>query len=309
MTHKQVAMIDTDPGIDDALAIVAAAYNEKLDIRLITTVAGNVSVDLTTRNALQIVDMLDLDVEVAQGAMAPLMVDLEDASKYHGASGLGGFEYTDHDRTVSDTPAIQAMAECLAASDQPVTIFALGPLTNVALLLNAYPQVKDKIKDIIIMGGSLTQGNTTTAAEFNFYTDPHAAAMVFQSGLPIYMFGLNVTTSASLRGPAIEAIQSKGPLGERLYSMLSHYQGGDLDQGLNMHDSCTIAYFDQPGLFDMQEMRVEMITEGFSRGASVVDLQKDSTPYNAHVAVGVDSEAFEQWMLDAIDHAAQALGR
>ncbi len=304
---KQAAIIDTDPGIDDALALVAALYNDDLDVKLISTVPGNVNVNLTTRNALQLVDFLEVDLPVARGAAQPLLVELEDASKYHGETGLDGFEFKEISNQAIETPSIQAMAETILENEEPTTIFALGPLTNIALLISSYPQVKEKINQVIIMGGSLAEGNTTTAAEFNFYSDPHAAAIVFKSGLDLYMFGLHVTNQARIRQQSIQQLKEKGELGQMLHAVLSHYRGGSFERGLNMHDSCTVAYFEDPDLFTMEKMQVEIITEGFSRGASVVDLQKESDQWNVQVATAVDSEKFEDWLLASIDRAQVAM--
>lgn len=302
-------IIDTDPGIDDALALTTALFNEKLDVQLITTVPGNVNVELTTKNALQLVEYLGVDVPVAKGADAPLLVELEDASKYHGETGLDGFDFQSLKQEPLAKNGIQAMAETILANEEKTLIFALGPLTNIALLINAFPEVKEKIEQIIIMGGSLTHGNTTSAAEFNIYSDPHAAEMVFQSGLKLSMFGLNVTYEAVLQKNNIEKIKDMGDLGDMLYSILEHYRGGSFETGLRLHDTCTIAYFDDPSLFETKDMLINVQTEGISRGATVVDIENKASEGNVTVAVGVDNDRFQEWLVNGLKHAADKLSK
>ncbi|GAB7270031.1 hypothetical protein DZS_14250 [Dickeya ananatis] len=146
-------ILDTDPGIDDAVAIAAALFAPELDLKLITTVAGNVDVEKTTRNALQLLHFWDAAVPVAQGAATPLVRPLRDAAYVHGESGMEGYDFVAHERTVLETSAVQAMYDCLNRSTEPVTLVTIGPLTNVALLLTLYPQCKKQIKRLVMMGG------------------------------------------------------------------------------------------------------------------------------------------------------------
>ena len=304
---KRPVIIDTDPGIDDAFAIVPALFNEKMDVQLISTVPGNVNVDLTTENALNLLQFVDVDIPVAKGAENPLIVELEDASYYHGETGLGGYEFPPLKRKEIEKNGIQAMAETILGNEHDTTILALGPLTNIALLLHTFPEVKDHIEQIIIMGGSLTHGNTTSIAEFNIYSDPHAAEMVFQSGLNMTMIGLNVTYDAIIYTPQIEKIQEMGEMGEMLTTILSYYRSGTFESGLRMHDSCTLAYFDDPSMFVTEKMRVKVLTDDHGRGATVVNLDDPSQDSNINVAVGIDVDKFQQWMVDSLQKAADTL--
>ncbi len=188
---KRPIIIDTDPGIDDAVALAIALFSEKLDVKLLTTVAGNVGLDNVTDNLLKILDYVEKDIPVAMGAEEPLLKEMSDASSVHGLSGMEGFEFDPPSkRSLLDEHAITAMRRVILASDEPVTLVPIGPLTNIALLLKVYPEVKQNIKDIVLMGGSVTRGNKGVMAEFNIYFDPDAAKIVFMSGLPIVMAGL-----------------------------------------------------------------------------------------------------------------------
>lgn len=186
-------ILDTDPGIDDAAAIAAALFAPELDLQLMTTVAGNVSVEKTTRNALQLLHFWNADVPLAQGASMPLVRPLRDAASVHGESGMEGYEFVEHDRRAMAKPAFRAIRDALMHAPQPVTLVAIGPLTNIALLLTHYPECVFNIHRLVIMGGSAGRGNFTPNAEFNIAIDPEAAAKVFQSGLDIVMCGLDVT--------------------------------------------------------------------------------------------------------------------
>ncbi|KAG4065588.1 hypothetical protein HA402_016218 [Bradysia odoriphaga] len=158
-SHAPIAMIlDTDPGIDDAVALVAALFHPKIDLRLVSTVAGNVSVDKTTNNALRLLHFLGASTPVARGAAAPLVRKLEDASHIHGNSGLDGYEFAEPTRQIVDGHAVEVMRDLLLASKEPLVLVPIGPLTNIALLLTLYPECKPAIARIVMMGGSAGAG-------------------------------------------------------------------------------------------------------------------------------------------------------
>ena len=174
-------ILDTDPGIDDAAAIAAALFAPELDLQLMTTVAGNVSVEKTTRNALQLLHFWHADVPLAQGASMPLARPLRDAASVHGESGMEGYDFVEHQRQPLAKPAFQAIRDALMHAAEPITLVAIGPLTNIALLLTQYPECVFNIRRLVIMGGSAGRGNFTPNAEFNIAIDPEAAAKVFNS--------------------------------------------------------------------------------------------------------------------------------
>lgn len=185
-------IIDTDPGIDDAVAIALAVFNPRFDVRLITTVAGNVSIEATTTNALKLMAYYGKDVPVARGAAEPLIRQLDDASDIHGKTGMEGFDFPEpKTELLLDKHAVEAMRDEIMASAEPVTVMPIGPLTNIALLLKTFPEVKSRIERIVLMGGSVTRGNKGVMAEFNIFVDPEAAKIVLTSGLDITMATLD----------------------------------------------------------------------------------------------------------------------
>ena len=219
MTIKII--MDTDPGIDDAAALAMALNNPEIDLRLITAVEGNVTVDKTTANALKIVHFFKKDVPVAAGAAQPLIKPFEDAARIHGESGMPGYDFGDDYGQPIAKPAVEALHDAIMAEDE-ITLVPTGSYTNIALLLAEYPEVKSHIKQIVAMGGSISGGNMTSVAEFNVFTDPDAASIMYQSGIPIVTVGLDVTLKALLT-PATQAkLLSLGETGKMLHGLITH---------------------------------------------------------------------------------------
>nr|WP_308563406.1 nucleoside hydrolase [uncultured Klebsiella sp.] len=192
-------IIDCDPGHDDAIALVLALASPELDVKAVTSSAGNQTPDKTLRNVLRMLTLLKRpDIPVAGGALKPLMRELIIADNVHGESGLDGPALPEPGFAPHACTAVELMAKTLRESIEPVTIVATGPQTNVALLLNSYPDLHAKIARIVIMGGAMVLGNWQPAVEFNIYVDPEAAEIVFQSGIPVVMAGLDVTHKAQI---------------------------------------------------------------------------------------------------------------
>jgi purine nucleosidase/pyrimidine-specific ribonucleoside hydrolase len=190
-------IIDCDPGHDDALALLLAAGDSRLRLLGVTTVAGNQTLDKTTRNALKILALAGVaDVPVAAGCDRPLVGELTVAADIHGSSGLDGPDLDVPVAEVADVHGVELMRRLIVGAAEPVTLIATGPLTNVALLLRGHPEVRPLLRRIVFMGGSTDRGNTTPYGEFNIVTDPEAADIVLRSGLPTTMIGLNVTHQA-----------------------------------------------------------------------------------------------------------------
>ena len=207
-------IIDTDPGIDDAVAIALALYAPELDVKLITTVAGNVGIEATTGNALKLLAYYGKDVPVAKGAAAPLIRQPEDASDIHGATGMEGFDFPEpKTELLLEKNAVEAMRDVLMAAEEPITIMPIGPLTNIALLLKVYPEVKPQIKEIVLMGGSVTRGNKGVMAEFNIYVDPEAAKIVLDSGLKITMATLDAGLGTVIPPEQTAKLKDMGKVG------------------------------------------------------------------------------------------------
>lgn len=299
---KQPIIIDTDPGIDDAAALSFALNHPEFDLKMISTVNGNVGIEKTTANALKIKRFFNSDVPVHRGASQPLLSDIVDASEVHGESGMEGYTFPEiNESDLDSTHAVEAMRDVLLKSETPITLIPIGPLTNIALLLMTYPEVKAYIKEIVLMGGSASRGNVTPLAEFNFYCDPEAAQIVFNSGLPITMIGLDVARSSSLTHETINALKSINETGKMLHQLFKHYRGDDFEKGINVYDAYTLLYLLHPEHFDVREADVQIETNGkLTKGASVVDF-KSQFP-NTTVVLSVQSNIFKQLFIDALKY-------
>lgn len=295
-------IIDTDPGIDDAAAIAVALKNPNLDVLLLSTVAGNVPVSQTTENALKLMEFFDADVPVARGCEQPLLRTLECSAYVHGADGMGGYKFPMPTRKPLEKHSIEVMRDMLMTSEEKITLVVIGIETNIAILLKMYPEVKEKIEEIVIMGGSMVGGNVTSTAEFNIYNDPHAAEIVFKSGVPIVMLGLDVTNRGRIYHKTANALMQAGRTGEMLHAILDAYVAGDFNTGIKIHDVCTIAYLLKPELFKTDMQYVTVQTEGVAAGATMFDRRKDhvTQPANVKVCVDIDEEAFEDWFINEI---------
>ncbi|NEM89803.1 nucleoside hydrolase [Galbitalea soli] len=303
MTHR--ILLDCDPGLDDALAILLAVGDPALELVGITTVGGNVSLANTTRNALQLREYLGIDeVPVAAGAAEPLVRAPETAAHVHGAEGLGDLVLPAARLAASEAHAVEVIIETLRAEPGAIHLVATGPLTTIALALRKEPRIAEWAASFTIMGGSFTRGNASPAAEFNIYVDPEAAAEVFAAGWTVTMVGLDLTLQA-LVTPEVEArMLTLGPIGGELVVPLATYyrnRSGDAFQGQAVHDVCAVAYLARPELFVSRPARVEVETRGeFTSGMTVVDFSSDRP--NAIVPVELDVEGF--W-----DYAHEAWGR
>jgi pyrimidine-specific ribonucleoside hydrolase len=261
-------IIDTDPGVDDALALLLAMRSPELKIEAITPVAGNVPLELTLPNALRLVEIAGrTDIPIAAGARAPLMRRLVTASYVHGENGLGGAVFPEPTTKPVATPASELILQIVRKYPGEVTLIPIGPLTNVATALNSDPELAGMIRGLTMMGGSLSGGNITPAAEFNVYVDPEAARIVFQSGIPITMVGLDVTRRTSLTEDhvrTLEAVQNPvsqaaGKIGRNAINL--HRERGFL-AGPNMHDSLAVAGFLDPAILKLQDYYVDVETTG-----------------------------------------------
>lgn len=295
-------IIDTDPGIDDALAIMLAAASPEVDIIGITAVAGNTGLEHTARNAAALADLLGLTCPVGAGAAAPLWRrDTEPATHVHGDDGLRGYQLPTSTREIE--PAIELLRRLVDESTEPVTLVPIGPLTNVALFMATYPETARKVEHIVLMGGGTGEhlGNATPAAEFNIYFDPDAAARVFDFGVPITTVGLNVTNRAlvTLRD-FTPLVESGGPLSDMVSAIMLPYiehaaSGGEVDDAAAaQHDSLAVAAVIQPDLLRTEHLHVDVENVGrLTSGMTVVDHHSvTGKEPNCHVAVDVDVEAF-----------------
>lgn len=301
--NKRPIIIDTDPGIDDAVAIAIALFSEGLDVRLITTVAGNVSLDKVTYNALRLLKFYCKEVPVAKGAAAPLILPLVDASSVHGKSGMEGFDFEEPDgHLLLKENAVDAMRRVIMESVEPITLVPIGPLTNIALLLKVYPEVKSNIREIVLMGGTAGRGNKGVLSEFNIATDPEAAKIVFDSALPLVMAGLDVGWKALVLPEDSAKLPELGKVGQMAHCLFQKYRGGSMKTGLKMYDSCAIAYLLKPEMYELADTYVDVELHGtMTAGCTLVDLKGYlGKPNNAKVCMDIDQEMFRMWFLDSI---------
>lgn len=305
INKKYTIILDTDPGIDDAVALTAALFHESISVSLITTVAGNVSIDKTTNNALKLLHFFKKNIPVAKGAAMPLAREHEHAEHIHGHSGLDGYDFDTPQQKPLAEHAVIAMRDALLNSVEKITLVPIGPLTNIALLLIQYPECKDKIERIVMMGGSAMRGNHTPNAEYNIYADPEAAKRVFSSGIPIVMCGLDVTNHSTLTGEILAKLPSINQTGKMIHSLFSHYRGGGIATGLKMHDLCAIAYLAEPSMFETKDAFVDIETQGLlTAGTTCVDLfNRWNKQPNATVCTGINVDRFRQWFLETLEKA------
>jgi pyrimidine-specific ribonucleoside hydrolase len=298
-------ILDCDPGHDDAVALFMAIASDALELALVTTSAGNQVPEKTYLNARKLLALAGReDIPVARGASGPLRRNLIIAADVHGETGLDGADLPAPSVAESGMTALQAIAGVLTAATEPVTIVATGPLTNIAVLLLAHPELKPKIAEISIMGGACFGGNITPNAEFNIYVDPEAADVVFSSGVPIAMFGLDVTMKAQFHTHEVARLAELGTRTGDVFAGLLAFFGrspsrpllapDDHVEGLHMHDPCAVAYLIDPSLFTMLPMRVDVVTnDGLTLGMTVVDWNgKSAREKNATVAFEVDRDRF-----------------
>jgi pyrimidine-specific ribonucleoside hydrolase len=303
-------LLDCDPGHDDALAITLALARPELDVLGITTVGGNAPLAATTRNALRILALLGRpDVPVAAGRAAPLERPLEIAPEVHGASGLDGADLPEPASVVRPEGALEFLRATLDAAPAPVTVVPTGPLTNVADLLRTYPGLAPKIAHVALMGGAMREGNWTPAAEFNIWVDPEAARIVFRSGLPITMIGLDVTHTALFREPDIARLVALGtPVARVFADLLRFFARFHADRygwdGSPIHDAVAVAHIAVPGLVRTERYHVDVETTGeLTRGRTVVDTRGVPGPAkNVEVALEIDRDRFVDILVDAVAH-------
>ncbi|MDQ4038021.1 MAG: nucleoside hydrolase [Actinomycetota bacterium] len=271
-------VIDTDPGVDDAIALLVAASSPEVELRAVTAVFGNVSVAQTTENALRILALAGAgEIPVAAGAQHPLVqLRQHRASHIHGPNGLGGVELPPAERRAEEAAAVPFLADLLHAAAGPVTVCAIGPLTNLALLIGTDPAAAARIDRLVIMGGSYATGDVPSTPEFNISSDPEAAHRVLSSGLPITVVGLDVSRKVALDAAAIARIGASGSVGSAAAAMLAYrtdsrvrVQGGP---GAVLHDALAVLEAITPGILGTVDRGVSVdCGHGPGRGRTSVD--------------------------------------
>lgn len=306
--EKIKVILDVDPGHDDAVAILLAAKNPRLDLRGITVVAGNQTLDKTLRNTLNVCGLAGLDTPIYSGMSRPLVRDQIVAAGVHGESGLDGVDFpADLNKQVEEEHAVDFIIEEALKYDKELVLIPVGPLTNIAMALLKEPRITKGIKEIVLMGGSAGTGNTTPSAEFNILADPEAAHVVFESGLPITMIGLDVTYQALVYPPVLQRIaeigssvsnmvvQSMGFYGSK-YLELAGYEAPAL------HDVCAVGYVIDPSIFGVKEARVDVeLARSHTYGRTVCDFRGiTGRPMNAKVALEIDKDRLWELLIEAL---------
>jgi purine nucleosidase len=294
-------IVDTDPGQDDAFALLLAwAAPAELEILGISTVAGNVSVEKTTHNALRLRELAGVATPVFRGCSRPLINNLVTAEYVNGDSGLDGPDLPSPRRDVEAAHGVDFLVEALRSARDPVTVCLLGPMTNAAVALIKAPDIGSKIDQFVIMGGSFEAGgNVTAAAEFNVFVDPHAAHVVFSSGVPVVLMPLDVTHQAQAVPHRVAPLHTLGtPVGAAVSEMLRFVASKGVSRsGLEafpLHDPTVVAYLLEPELFDVRPAAVAVqLDSGVNHGMTSADFDvADSPAANSVVALGLDADRY-----------------
>lgn len=304
---KKKVIIDCDPGYDDAIALMLAFGSGELEIEAVTTCAGNQTQEKVHRNTLRLLSGMGVSAIVARGAKKPLMRGLSTAGSVHGESGLDGVELEETTIKPSESHAVEVIADIVRSNREKVTLVPIGPLTNIALFVSMYPELKASVDSIIMMGGACRGGNVTPVAEFNIKTDPEAAEIVFSSGIPIVMCGLDVTRKALVYADDIRRI---GDVGNRsakiawqiLKKYSEFYYGKTSIDGAPIHDACAVAYAIAPEMFTSLECHVDVETKGIhTDGQTVADMEgRLGKQPNARVVLDLDRERLIDMIISAV---------
>ncbi|MDR2053917.1 MAG: nucleoside hydrolase [Treponema sp.] len=302
---KIPVIIDCDPGHDDALALILAFASEKLDIKAVTVTGGNQTLTKTVRNAKKILSYIGVRPPLAAGADKPMFRELQIAPEVHGESGLDGPILPETGYNVEPVPAVELLHRVILESPEKITLIPTGPLSNIGILFTVYPEVKKNIKRISLMGGGLQMGNWTSAAEFNILVDPEAADIVFSSGLPITMSGLDVTHKAMIMRDELEALRKLGGkvpvLAAELLDFFFEFHVRQGFPGAPLHDPCAVAWVIAPELFTTRPYHVLIETQGkYTTGMTLADQRPwTKAAPNVDVCLDIDRAGFIRLLTEA----------
>jgi pyrimidine-specific ribonucleoside hydrolase len=303
-------ILDVDPGIDDALAILLAIRSPELDVRAITVVFGNVELTLGVSNALKILELAGrTDIPVGRGEAAPLVGEPLTAKNVHGENGIGNVSLPEPKAKLYEGGALRLIAETLGASSEPVTLLPVGPLTNIALFLKAYPELRPKIREIVSMGGSAAApGTVRPTVSFNILNDPEAAAIVYRSGIPVTMVGLDVTSKTVLIPERVSAFaQSSDPVERFVGAVVAFHRNVRGAEGVVVHDPLAVGAVIDPSFLATELLPVDVELRGeLTRGQMVVDRRTDATwrtggARSTRVALDVDAERFLAFLIGRLE--------
>lgn len=311
MNNKKTVIFDCDPGHDDAIALIAALALPELDVRAVSVVHGNGDVENMARNALMVLELCGrADIPVAVGASKPIAGEFLSGREVHGETGMDGHTLPAPVTQASDLSAVEMMEKVVRESRSPVHIIATGALTNVAVFLLANPELAGRIACISVMGGACEEGNVTPAAEANIKKDPEACHVVFESGIPIELYGLNVTHKALILKDEFGMFKNAEGrvtrfVGDLLEFFAVHYTGRGGLPGCPIHDACAVLGLAEPRMFDYEYMRMRVdLYGGITRGSIAFDLRTEprrDRPYTGKAAVDVDREEFVRRLFDCCE--------
>lgn len=308
-------IIDTDPGIDDALAFLLALASPEIQLEALTTTQGNVTIETATRNALAVLELANAShIPVAAGSAVPLVQPLRASAHVHGESGIGNSKLPAPKSKPLEGHAVDYLIQRALAEPNELSIFPIGPLTNIAMAIRKEPKFAKAVKELVIMGGAvLEHGNVTPQAEFNIWADPHAAHIVFHSGIPITLIPLDVTHKCLLKQTHIDRLlETKSPITrfitqavETCFAHSKSYGG----EGCAMHDPLTLATIIAPELLTFKELYVDVdYSTGVSMGNTFGDfLGKTGKPANMKVALQVRGEEFIELFLQRMEALARSI--
>ncbi len=308
--HMRRIILDTDPGIDDALALMLALASPEVRIEAVTTVSGNVYVDFTTRNALALLELLGRgDIPVARGSAWPLLRKPVDAAFVHGDNGLGGVELPEPRIKAVGKHAVDVIIETILSAPGEISLVPIGPLTNIALAARREPAIIQQVREVLIMGGALlVPGNDTPTSEFNIFADPHAAHIVLHAGWPVRLVALDVTMQTPMQREQVDTlVRSGSPVMRVIKQMLDYYFDVFAPAygvtAFHMHDPLCLAAAFRPELLSWKPMYVDVELQGsLTMGETVAYFGRPNTPPpNVLAAVGVDTKQFIQLFMQRIE--------
>src|SRR5215204_5869803 len=314
MSPKRI-FIDTDPGVDDALTFLLALASPEIKLEALTTTQGNVTLKKATRNALSILELAHAShIPVAAGSVVPLVEPLRASADVHGASGIGNSKLPEPKTKQLPVHAVDYLIERVLAEPNALSIFPIGPLTNIAMAIRKEPKFAKAVKELVIMGGAVQEsGNMTPQAEFNIFVDPHAAHIVFHSGIPITLIPLDVTQKCLLKQVHIERLlKIKSPISRFIDEAMQVYLAASFERGFAgsaLHDPLTLATIIAPELLTLKEYYVNVdISGGVSMGKTFADIfNTTKKPVNMKVAMNVRSDDFVELFLQRMETLARSL--
>ncbi|HSL46117.1 MAG TPA: nucleoside hydrolase [Anaerolineales bacterium] len=308
-------IIDTDPGVDDALAFLLALASPEVKLEALTTTQGNVTLEKATRNALSVLELAHAShIPVASGSLLPLVQPLRASAAVHGESGIGNSKLPAPKAQPVPTHAVDYLIKRALAEPHEISIFPIGPLTNIAMAIRKEPRFATAVKELVIMGGAILEaGNITPLAEFNIYVDPHAAHIVFHSGISITLIPLDVTHKCMLKQEHVNRLMKiDSPISCFIKEALEVYLQASFElgyEGCALHDPLTLATIIAPELLTLKEHYVDIdISGGVSMGKTFADIQKlTRKPANMKVAMNVRGDDFIELFLQRMEDLSRTI--